>query len=645
MVILMAHTIRVIGKDATVRFAATELKRYLRKATGKAITAADSAAATFTIGLCEALGMKAPRGLTAIDDWVRVKESDSGYILTGANPRSVLFAVYRYLEACGCRWLRPGRNGEIIPKLRSPRIRGIDIDEQPDHPYRSICIEGSCSVEHVTGMIDWLTKKGMNGYFIQFHHGSHFFERWYTHAANPEFEKEPYDIATITRQIVGEITKRGLVFERMGHGWTCIPFGLPGEGWVKETPKLTPAQTRLLAKVNGKRELHEGVALNTNLCYSNPTVRRTMAKSVVGYVRENPEVDVVHLWLADGSNNNCECSNCRKMRLSDWYVELLNDVDTALDKAGMDTRIVFLIYVDLLWPPQKRRIKNQGRFILMFAPITRSYASAFAQAAGTDMKIKPYRRNKLQFPKSAAENVAYMREWSKVFDGDGFDFDYHAIWACYSDLAQVTISRTLYDDIRGLNDIGLHGLNSCQVQRQCFPHSLMMNVLAETLWNKKRSFKSIVDHTFSDAFGRSSAKVATFFVEMSRLAKPFFECVYIPKLDTRRQAASLRNIPKMQAAVAAVEPLAKRQVTTQAGTVRQSWKYLVYYLKIMKLLLPAYEAYLQAAPDIKEKFDIVFDYLHRHESILHPVLDVDMVSRVIGWRIFEAQRVATNSEE
>jgi hypothetical protein len=33
MVILMAHTIRVIGKDATVRFAATELKRYLRQAT------------------------------------------------------------------------------------------------------------------------------------------------------------------------------------------------------------------------------------------------------------------------------------------------------------------------------------------------------------------------------------------------------------------------------------------------------------------------------------------------------------------------------------------------------------------------------------------------------------------------------------
>ncbi|MFM1550437.1 MAG: hypothetical protein ACKJSG_13625 [Lentisphaeria bacterium] len=63
----MGHTIRVMGKDATVRFAATELKRYLRKATGKTFTAADSTASTFTIGLCEALGMQ-PRGLTAVDD-------------------------------------------------------------------------------------------------------------------------------------------------------------------------------------------------------------------------------------------------------------------------------------------------------------------------------------------------------------------------------------------------------------------------------------------------------------------------------------------------------------------------------------------------------------------------------------------------
>ena len=68
-------------------------------------------------------------------------------------------------------------------------------------------------------------------------------------------------------------------------------------------------------------------------------------------------------------------------------------------------------------------------------------------------------------------------------------------------------------------------------------------------------------------------------------------------------------------------------------------------MEVPCILSQDYEAYLQAAPDLKEKFDIVFDYLHRHESILHPVLDVEMMSSVIGRRFFEAQRVATNSEE
>jgi|GEM_PF-1688890 hypothetical protein len=68
-------------------------------------------------------------------------------------------------------------------------------------------------------------------------------------------------------------------------------------------------------------------------------------------------------------------------------------------------------------------------------------------------------------------------------------------------------------------------------------------------------------------------------------------------------------------------------------------------MEVPCILSQDHEAYLQASPDIKEKFDIVFDYLHRHESILHPVLDVEMVPCVIGRRLFQAQRVATNSEE
>ena len=29
------------------------------------------------------------------------------------------------------------------------------------------------------------------------------------------------------------------------------------------------------------------------------------------HAAEHPEVDALHIWLADGANNSCECAGCR----------------------------------------------------------------------------------------------------------------------------------------------------------------------------------------------------------------------------------------------------------------------------------------------------------------------------------------------
>ena len=71
----------------------------------------------------------------------------------------------------------------------------------------------------------------------------------------------------------------------------------------------------------------------------------------------------------------------------------------------------------------------------------------------------------------------------------------------YCDLAQFTLARVLHRDIRGLGALGLNGYNSCQNQRQSFPHNLGMDVMARTLWNKRISFERIVKETFADAYG------------------------------------------------------------------------------------------------------------------------------------------------
>jgi len=635
----------VRGSHRTLGFAASELARYLKRATGKrfAVVRTERVArvdAAFVLGVCEDVGVARPARLPADDDWLCIQPHRNGYVLTGSNPRSVLFAVYRYLRELGFRWVRPGRRGEIVPLLKSALRKGIHVDERASYRYRTICIEGAASRQHVIDLIDWAAKHAMNGYFIQFEYGLCFWQRWYRHADNPYWKAEPFRPATarkIVDDVIRELKKRDLRFERMGHGWTCAALGLPGEGWDTLEQKLTAAQTQWLAQLDGKRQLFHGVALNTNLCYGTPEVRSALTDRIAQYAAEHPEVDALHFWLADGSNNNCECEACRKGRPADFFVDMLNELDAKLTAAGLATKIVFLIYVDLLWPPTQRRIERPDRFILMFAPITRSYLSSFAGAAKGAPKLEPYVRNKLQFPKGAAENIAHLRAWQKLFKGDGFDFDYHNIWACYFDPNQFTLARVLHRDIQKLGRIGLHGFNSCQNQRASYPHNLLMDVMAATLWDKRRSFKQIAADSFADAFGRDGAQAAAFFEQMSALWRPFFEDVYVDGRDDARISSGLKNLPAMADLAEKAKGLTRRNLTRTRGAVRWSWRYLDSYLKLLDRLLPAYEAYLQCREDCRAKFEAAFDFLWRNEKTLHPVLDVSTLVKVLRWRIHEVE--------
>jgi hypothetical protein len=93
----------VHGTHPTVRFAARELARHLRLATGRPARrgrAGPPAAAgpAIRVGLAAELGVRPPAGLAPDADWICLRSRGSDLLLCGANPRSVLFAVYRYLR-------------------------------------------------------------------------------------------------------------------------------------------------------------------------------------------------------------------------------------------------------------------------------------------------------------------------------------------------------------------------------------------------------------------------------------------------------------------------------------------------------------------------------------------------------------------
>lgn len=612
----MAVHVAVSCDNPVVVFAAKELQTYLTRM----LNGEQARDCTFELGLADAYSRipLPPVPDPSVDDRFHIQCEAAGGVIAGGNPRSVLLAVYRYLTEQGCRWVRPGDDGEYVPRLS--RLREVNVTEAASYRHRAVCIEGAVSYEHVRDMIAWLPKVGFNGYFIQFREAHTFFNRWYAREENPFVVGERLSVekaAELTTALESEITKRGLLYHKVGHGWTCEPFGIKGLGWERETVEPAKEIVPYLAMVNGERKLWGGIALNTNLCYSNPEVRRIMATAIADYAETHRDIDYLHVWLADGSNNNCECAACQKARPSDFYVQMLNEADAELTRRRLSTRIVFLIYVDLLWPPEKERFVHPERFVLMFAPIARTYSESFRSDENLP-PLPPYHRNRLEFPRDVRSNLAFLRAWQEIFQGDSFDFDYHLMWDHLSDPGHMQISRTIGADMKALRDIGLNGFVSCQVQRLFLPTGLPMTVMARTLWNRTADIESVTNDYFASAFGPDGTACRTYLERLSALFDPPYLRGERPEGD-KDAAKNLTAVPEH---IRAFQPVIEKNCSLSEPSWARSWQYLRHHAEITSALAQSLAA--KASGDAEQAQALwakTLELVWRKEPEIHPVLD------------------------
>jgi hypothetical protein len=618
-------------------FAARELRKYLARMTGASFDIArrrrhDAGASGLWLGLLADFGAEPRPGADPKwDDNILIEAGPIGGILAGSNPRSLLLAVYRYLTELGCRWLRPGKKGEYLPPLDGP-LPEVRVREQASYRHRGVCIEGAVSWEHVRDTVDWLPKLGYNAYFLQFREAYNFFQRWYAHEANPLLPPKPFtvdDARALTTRVRAEVKKRGLLLHMVGHGWTCEPFGIPGPGWFQHEGQIPADAVRHLAQVNGERALWDGIALNTNLCYGNPDTRAIITGAIVEYAQANPDIDILHFWLADGCNNQCECDLCTPRRPADWYVMMLNELDAAMTAAAVATKIVFLAYVDLLWPPETERLQNPDRFILMFAPITRSYSTSFPAAERWTGGLPPYVRNKLEFPRHPGLNLAFLDAWGRVFSGDSFDFDYHLMWDHYYDPGYYAMARVLHQDIAGLGGLGLHGLMSCQVQRAFFPTGLPMTVMGRALWDRDAWFDDLAADYFASAFGERGDEARAYLQTISELFNP-------PLLrgegtdEDRRRAA--RKLGKLAGVLRGAKGMIADGMALPDLAQSRSWKLLKSHADLCRLLGRALQKrWTGDDEEARRRAWKLVDWARRHERSLSPEFDVfEFLQIVVG---------------
>lgn len=619
-----------IGKSTITDFAASELKRYMNMMDSDneyVIMSFKEYDSSFSdalwIGENENFLLPNVKD-KKLDDGISINvHGQSGYI-TGTNPRSILIAAYRFLRELGCAFVRPGKDGEIIPRRNLKNV-DVSVCEAASYRHRGICIEGAVSTQHVLSNIEWMPKVGMNAFFNQFLVPLTFYDRWYSHKNNPVYEAEKFtlkDAEGIMNASIEELKKRGLMYHAVGHGWTCEPFGIEGKSWDIKDYTIPEETKPFLALVNGKRELCGGIPLNTNLCYSASYVKDTIAKYAADYCIKNPEVDILHIWLADYFNNHCECENCIDKTPSDLYVDLLNRIDEEFTQKGIDTKIVFLTYFELLWAPIESKFNNPDRFILMFAPITRTYTDSLADAETYDLeKLVPYVKNKAEFPKTVSENLARLRSWQKHFKGDSFTFGYHYMWDHFRDPGYFEMAKVLFKDMKHLDKYNLNGMISCQNQRVFFPTGLGMIAMAEALWNKDTEFEMVSEKYFQDAFGENGKDVMTYLSTLSELFNPPYlrgECAVINAESALKYAKVETVVTEFKSVVN--DNLAKGNLY---DAQRKSWENLIEHGELCILLSKIFENTSRGEFDNADKeFEAAIDYARNIEAKLHNVFDV-----------------------
>ena len=428
----------------------------------------------------------------------------------------------------------------------------------------------------------------------------------------------------------------------MGHGWTSDPFGMDSsEAWDAGNVQIPEDVKEYVAMVGGKRDIFARSPLNTNFCMSNAKARKIVNDYIADYAARNSHVDYIHVWLADASNNHCECEACQKMIPTDWYVMMMNELDEELSRRGLDTRIVFISYYDTMFPAETERIKNPKRFSMHFAPITRNYVES-PSPTPVHYEMKKYVRNKIHKPASADESLVYINAWMETQKLHSLAYEYH-FWInqCFA-LGLMHFARLIYDDVRGYKKNNVNGIIEDGSQRSFFPNGFNFYVYGETLFDNDVDFEFLKRDYFSHAYGEDWEKVVDFFETIDR---GFDKDYMTGRLSADEGLGKFYNpeaAVKMRAACRVIDEFAPfveahKNMPLRAQTV--AYRLLAKYMEFCRgiagaLILKAYGAEEEAEKASKE----FFRDFGKHEVAIERYYDQSLYEKAYTWKIFSKKK-------
>jgi len=147
----------------TVDRATKELAKYLGRITGTDVPIVNerqsSGGTRIDVGLTRRARATLSEGFLDEEERVLVRSGPEGVVICGGSDRGTLFAVYRFLEMLGCRWLTPDPENEIVPQRSTLVVRDLHLDTRPAFQWR-LFIGGRRAESE-----PWGVKVGLNGLY------------------------------------------------------------------------------------------------------------------------------------------------------------------------------------------------------------------------------------------------------------------------------------------------------------------------------------------------------------------------------------------------------------------------------------------------------------------------------------------------
>jgi hypothetical protein len=271
---------------------------------------------------------------------------------------------------------------------------------------------------------------------------------------------------------------------------------------------------------------------------------------------------------------------------------MMNELDEMLNAENLDTRIVFICYVDTSWPPLEAKLNNPKRFTLLVAPISRDYTVPVAEDI-SGVTYPPYKHNANELFTDVNQYVKVGKDWQERCNVRAILYEYHFYIHQYFDPGVFHFARVVYNDIQNYKKHGLNGLiNDCS-QRSFWPNGFAFSLYGQVQFDTSLKFEDLVEDYFSHAYGEDWREVVALleeigksidvkYMEGKRRAHPKLSSRYNPAI-----APELRQMPviaeKYKAFIEAHRAMPMRAQTVAFKLLRY---YMDYCVGLAKCLVP-----------------------------------------------------------